>query len=374
MRQRITRHRGLMALLLLLAWLPTVALAVPFWGDRYSSPVDTPLDQLAPGAWIWGGDDRRAGPMAVVVSLTEQRAYVYRNGILVGVTTISSGREGYETPTGVFSVLQKDADHRSNLYGNAPMPYQQRLTWDGIALHAGGLPGYPESHGCVHLPSEFARLLFEASTLGMTVVVAEEGQAPVSRVHPGPLSPIDLHTGDDVDVPRLADGSHWRWTPSAADSGPISMVLSRSDRLLVVYRDGKEIGRTRLELKQPGAMTGTRAYIVAAGFRPPAEDTVVNGYEDTIEMPSWIAIGVPGAEHTAGERLPDTLVNQVVIPDAFKARVLPLLAPGTVLVATDAHLNGGNGGEPLRIIDSVGPRTWLDDIVTEIHRDPASTP
>jgi hypothetical protein len=98
---------------------------------------------------------------------------VYRNGIRVGVATISSGRKGYETPTGVFTILQKDKDHHSNVYDNAPMPYQQRLTWSGVALHAGGVPGYPESHGCVHLPTAFAEKLFAASNMGMTVVVSK---------------------------------------------------------------------------------------------------------------------------------------------------------------------------------------------------------
>lgn len=157
-----------------LGWLLVVGLAVaagvPEWGARKSSPLDTPPDKLKPGEWIWF-DSPIQGPLAVIVSLTEQRAYVYRNGVLIAVSTISSGRPGYETPTGVFTILQKDRNHRSNKYQDAPMPYQQRLTWDGIALHAGGLPGYPESHGCVHLPTEFARRLFGITELGMTVVV-----------------------------------------------------------------------------------------------------------------------------------------------------------------------------------------------------------
>lgn len=351
------------------------SLAVPSWGETRSSAVDTPVDQLAPGAWIWGGDDKRAGPMAVVVSLTEQRAYVYRNGVLIGVTTVSTGREGYETPTGVFTVLQKDKDHHSNLYGNAPMPYQQRLTWDGVALHAGGLPGYPESHGCVHLPSEFARLLFDASNLGMTVVVAREGEAPVSVVHPGPLSPIDAHTGADVDIPLLADGSSWRWAMDPPTEGPISMVLSRSDRLLVVYRNGDEIGRSRVELKRPDRITGTRAYIVEGHFHPPSQDATglqtTSATGRTLPMPTWIAIGVPGYESGAGQPVPADVVNQVVVPDGFKQQILPLLEPGTVLVATDAHLTAANSGEHMRVIDSVGPRSWLDDVETQRHVDTA---
>ncbi len=139
--------------------------------------------------------------MAVIVSLTEQCAYVYRNGILMAWSTVSTGKAGYETPTGVFTIVQKDKDHRSNKYNSAPMPYQQRLTWDAVALHAGGLPGYPESHGCVHLPTGFAQKLFDASTMGMVVVVVEAGHSAVDLVHPGALSPIDPSTGKDVTCP-----------------------------------------------------------------------------------------------------------------------------------------------------------------------------
>ncbi|WP_110675401.1 L,D-transpeptidase [Salinicola sp. RZ23] len=361
-------------LLVALLALPLPSLAAPFWGERQSSPVDTPLDALPPGAWIWGGDDERGGPMAVVVSLTEQRAYVYRNGVLIGVSTISSGRPGYDTPTGVFTVLQKDRDHHSNLYNDAPMPFQQRLTWDGIALHAGGLPGYPESHGCVHLPSEFARHLFDASNLGMTVVVAKAGEAPVSLVHPGPASPIDPHTGADIDSPPLANGQPWAWALSPPTEGPISMILSRSDRMLVVYRNGIEIGRSRVELARPDEHGGTRAYIVEGGATgasastaPPTATQTSTTPASTPAMPSWIAIGVPGAEQHAGQRVPASVVNQVSLPDAFKAHLLPLLVPGSVLVATDAPLSARGSGEHLRVIDSVGPRGWLDEVDTARH-------
>ncbi len=133
------------------------AAQMPFWGAKESRPADTPFDALAQGEFIWLGDVARSGPLLMVVSIDEQRAYVYRNGVLTGVTTVSTGKKGHETPTGVFTILQKNKDHFSNIYNNAPMPYMQRLTWGGIALHAGGLPGYPASHGCIRLPSEFAR-------------------------------------------------------------------------------------------------------------------------------------------------------------------------------------------------------------------------
>src|SRR6201991_4219116 len=180
--------------------------SVPIWGAKASSPADTPPSALKPGEWIWGGRGASPGPMAVIVSLTEQRAYAYRNGILIAVSTVSTGKKGHETPTGVFTILQKDKDHHSKKYNNAPMPYQERLTWDGIALHAGGLPGYPESHGCVHLPTKFDEPLFHATNMGMAVVIAEAGSSPVAVVHPRPILPIDRHTGAGVVVPPLENG------------------------------------------------------------------------------------------------------------------------------------------------------------------------
>jgi len=118
----------------------------------------------------------------IVVSLAEQRAYVYRNGVQVAESEASTGKEGHETPTGVFTILEKQRYHRSSRYDDAPMPYMQRLTWYGVALHGGPLPGYAASHGCIRLPLAFARKLFGMTTVGTKVVVtdgepAREGQS-----------------------------------------------------------------------------------------------------------------------------------------------------------------------------------------------------
>jgi hypothetical protein len=123
-------------------------------------------------------------PIMAIVSLRSQRITVYdaNGGILQA--PVSSGQKGRETPAGVFSVLQKNADHYSNLYDDAWMPHMQRLTWTGIALHGGALPGYPASHGCVRLPFAFARNLFGATRLGMRVILAPGDVAPVEIAHP----------------------------------------------------------------------------------------------------------------------------------------------------------------------------------------------
>jgi hypothetical protein len=129
--------------------------------------------QLAPGEFDWHPELSTAGPVLVVVSIDDQLAYVYRNGVRIGTTTVSTGRPGYDTPTGIFQILQKKKMHHSNLYDDAEMPFMQRLTWDGVALHAGRIPGRPASHGCVRLPAKFAPLLYDTTYHGGTVVVTD---------------------------------------------------------------------------------------------------------------------------------------------------------------------------------------------------------
>jgi len=142
---------------------------------------------LRNGQWTWiedaayqriGGSDG----VTILISLPGQIAYIYRDGILIAASTISTGKAGKRTPTGDFTILQKRVHHRSNLYSNAPMPFMQRLTWDGIALHAGDLPGYPASHGCIRFPREFAKRLYDITALGTAVsVVGYEIEDPRVR-------------------------------------------------------------------------------------------------------------------------------------------------------------------------------------------------
>lgn len=136
---------------------------------------------LEPGQFIWEPERAADGALQIVVSLPIQTLYVFRGGTLIGVSTTSTGREGHETPVGRFPILQKRREHYSNLYNNAPMPFMQRLTWDGIALHGGQLPGYPDSHGCIRLPQAFARSLFGATGLGTIVYVIDQVPAAAAE-------------------------------------------------------------------------------------------------------------------------------------------------------------------------------------------------
>ena len=126
---------------------------------------------LKPGAYVWRQVPADAGTERVVVSLSDQLAYLYRGDQLMAVSTISSGEPGRDTPTGVFAVLTKKTMHHSRKYDNAPMPFAQFVTDYGVALHAGHNPGHPASHGCIRLPSAFAKKLFAVTDLGTPVLI-----------------------------------------------------------------------------------------------------------------------------------------------------------------------------------------------------------
>jgi hypothetical protein len=126
---------------------------------------------LRPGGFWWASEIPQSGEMEVIVSLEDQRAFVYRAGRLIGMSTISSGKDGKETPAGIFPILEKKRTHFSRKYDNAPMPFMQRLDQWGIALHGGAIPGYRASRGCVRLPHAFAAKLFAMTEVGDRVVI-----------------------------------------------------------------------------------------------------------------------------------------------------------------------------------------------------------
>jgi hypothetical protein len=133
-------------------------------------------------------ETRTAGePILAIVSLHSQRITLYDAKGWILRAPVSSGQRGRETPAGIFSVIQKEAEHYSNLYDDAFMPHMQRITWSGIALHGGALPGYPASHGCVRMPFDFAERLFDATRLGLRVIVAPTDVAPIEIAHPALL-------------------------------------------------------------------------------------------------------------------------------------------------------------------------------------------
>ena len=157
-----------------LACVPASATAQPVTLQKLS--IVEKAARLSPGQFVWEPKAASTGPLLMVINLTRQRALLYRDGVPIAASTISTGSKGRETPTGVFTILQKEVFHRSGTYDDAPMPYMQRLTSKGVAMHAGNLPGYPASHGCIRLPKGFAKLLYGVTELGTPVMITDEAE------------------------------------------------------------------------------------------------------------------------------------------------------------------------------------------------------
>ncbi len=202
------------------------------------------------------------------------------------------------------------------------MPYSERLTWDGVALHAGGLPGYPSSHGCVHLPSAFAAALFGITDKGTTVVIADETTAPRELVHPAVLAPVDALTGAPEPELALGFSEGWRLEPEMAPFGPLTLVISGTDERAILLRDGVEIGRAKIRVRNPALPLGTHAYSMLG--------STASGHS------RWSAIGLP--RHTgefAAEQDQDPLAR-IDAPRPFSDGLGRLLEPGATVLVTDA--------------------------------------
>jgi L,D-transpeptidase catalytic domain len=262
--------------------------------------------QLRPGQFAWQPETAPSGPVLVLVSLTEQVARVYRNGIEIGITIVSSGRPGHLTPTGVFTILQKAKVHHSSTYDEASMPFTERLTWDGVALHAGGVPGYPSSHGCVHLPLAFAQLLFDVTAVGTTVVIADAHQSPQTLVRPGLAEPTRA-------LPPAAED--YVWEPERSATGPLGLLVSIADRRCHVYRNGIEIGQAAASFARPEAPLLPAVFMILD--RGPPTDG-----------PVWTEVGLFAA---SGPVRRSDVLGRLSLPAAFTAALRPELVVGTSL-------------------------------------------
>ncbi|HEX7821475.1 MAG TPA: L,D-transpeptidase family protein [Sphingobium sp.] len=188
MPRQTPQRRSILAPLLILAALSA--------GPAVAQQRLSEARLLKVGQYLWDEEGLADnGALSISVNIAEQRLYVYRAGRLIGMSSASTGAKGHSTPLGEFTILQKNMWHRSNLYSNAPMPYMQRLTWTGIALHAGHLPGYPASHGCIRLPTAFAKRLFGITTLGVPVTIVGANRRPLVKLQ---LADIEWLVGDET--------------------------------------------------------------------------------------------------------------------------------------------------------------------------------
>ena len=314
--------------LLATGMLPATAANTAPTASRTTEAPRGPTD-LKPGEFLWHPEISPSGPIVLVVSLDEQRAYVYRNGIAIGMSTISSGKAGHETPTGVFTILQKDKDHKSNLYNSAPMPYMQRLTWDGIALHGGSLPGHPASHGCVRLPQAFAQKLFSETKRGDTVVVADAKSAPMTLAYPAVLAPVNARGQALPEGEGGAPDKAW-WDDAAAPSGQVGILVSLHDQRLYVLRDGVMIGESPLKADALPAFQGTTLFVMGQGY----SDTP-SPLDAQQRLHQWTAYPLLGQDRA--QATPDLLATPslpMALPADFARQLYQVLVPGTTLLVT----------------------------------------
>jgi hypothetical protein len=220
----------------------------------------------------------------------------------------------------VFTVLQKKVHHVSSIYKGAKMPHMQRLTWTGIALHAGHLPGYPASAGCVRMPVDFAMKLYSATGIGTTVIIADNKSAPTHTVRPGLL-----FSGKTGTPPSAASS----WAPEKARTGPVSIIVGAADRKVYVYRNGVEIGRAPATGSETARISGTYVYS--------ADSTLdSNGGRD------WISTAA------VGRRPPDlkALEHTISMDPAFRQNLGSLVEPGTTLILTNAPVSSQTHSGP----------------------------
>jgi hypothetical protein len=303
-------------------------------------------DGLRPGQFVWTPEVAPRGPVAVIVSLPEQRAHVYRNGVRIGTSTISSGKPGHATPPGIYTILQKRREHYSNLYDDAPMPFMQRLTWDGVALHAGNLPGYPASHGCVRLPLAFAEQLFAATGIGSVVVVVDAASATPALVSPGLFAPIDSSTGRPRATAPSAQAS--AWFPQRQPSGQLTVLLSTADRQVLVLRNAVEIGRSPLLLDDTAPPIGTRAYLLLHAGDTAADTGTASGH--------WQALSLGDAGGIGEDALKALFHSQrIALPQDFARVLQAALQPGSTVLLTDQPLQPRQSAGGMLSIETAPP-------------------
>jgi lipoprotein-anchoring transpeptidase ErfK/SrfK len=309
------------------------------------------------------------GPLHIIVSTAKQRVTVYANGTLVGRAPVSTGMPDHPTPTGIFTVISKSRWHVSNIYSGAPMPYMQRITWSGIALHAGKLPGYPASHGCIRLPEHFATRLWALSKIGARVIIARDEVAPVAIAHPRlpvPKKPenkpaaalvaaapaaagkIELVASvesankvgegiNEISAVKPASPENIVQVIPPQRQGPVQVFVSRKQGKVFVRQDFKPIFEAPVTIAEPDRPLGTHVF------------TAMQMQEDGAAM-QWTAVTIPSgyargrdtAVMTAAPTAAAAL-DRIEMPQEAIDRIAGLLAVGSALIVSDNALSDETG-------------------------------
>ncbi len=279
---------------------------------------------LSAGQYYWMPQVSPQGPVVAVVNIHTQMVQVYRNGVAIGFSSVSTGKSSTPTPTGLYPVLEKQRFHRSSTYDNAPMPYMMRLTWPGVALHGGGLPGYPASHGCIRLPHSFAPRIFSVFSRGDLVWVVNNalrtGASPLTTLAPITPDGSSLLNHEAFTLPQYW---HPSWSAEAAPSNqPVSVLVSLSQHRLYVLQQGMLVAALELP---PSVMETALEGGAVYGWKP-ASASAPGGWE-----------AVDGNAQSLGPAW-----TELILPatSSFAQRLQPRLAAGSLLFVS--HLAAVN--------------------------------
>jgi hypothetical protein len=301
------------------------ALALPVGvGQSFAQGVAA-IKAMKSGEFIWRPELSPKGPVVVVVSLPHQLVHVYRNGLAIGVSTCPTGAPGHRTPTGIFTILQKRQEHYSSTYNNAPMPNMQRLTWQGIALHAGQLPGYPASKGCIRLPLEFSRLVFSITGIGTSVIIADQTSAHSTVVQPGLILPANISEDAKNATAKVVQPQSRSTKRSAPEDDFASILLSAADRKAYLVVKGAVAFETPISILNETTPLGTHLYSLI-GPSPDGHFLKWNSFD----------IGGDPTSSTTTDLWSDPVLGRIDYLDGAGVKeIARKLQPGTTMVVTD---------------------------------------
>ena len=320
------------------------------------------------------------GPLQIIISIADQKISVYDDGTLLARSSVSTGVQGHPTPVGVFSVIGKELWHRSNIYSAAPMPYMQRITWSGIALHAGVLPGHPASHGCIRLAKDFAVRLWHLTKRGTRVIIAPNNVDPVQIASPrlfskpktassSQESSTDAPAGKDVAtipstpaalVPNAQSQDRTNLLPVTGvapqkKTVPISVFVSRKLSRLFVRQRFTPLFDAPIKIENPDEPLGTHVFTL---LEP--QDEGASFRWNAVSMPETLAststssnqkLNAPTQERggvTRSGPSPDNAnaaLDRIEIPQDVVGRISQLLTPGSSLIVSDYGLSRETGDD-----------------------------
>jgi hypothetical protein len=317
------------------------------------------------------------GPLQIVISIADQRVSLFDNGALIARSSVSTGIQGHPTPLGVFSVISKQRWHRSNIYSAAPMPYMQRITWSGIALHAGVVPGHPASHGCIRLKNDFAIRLWHLTKRGTRVIIAHDDVQPVEITNPHLFKPKAVSGSPEFQTATVAGKSGAAASTAAATNGspvpnaetpettslpvpgsapapkkmvPISVFVSRKLSRLFVRQGFTPLFDVPVEIENPEEPLGTHVFTAMEFQKGGAAIrwTVVSIPEEFRRMSATKERAAPAKQTALSVPLPDkanAALDRIEIPEDTVERISELLTPASSLIISDNALSNETGND-----------------------------